>query len=380
MSSHKKYIIGFVVMLGCLGLALLDFKAGHRFEQYNPNGVAHYDLSYDLLLPTPSLINRAFIDAIKRFPRRDTVVFVGNSVIAGAGAEDKVFFNKQIAIKFNVINAGLNGEYFPASLALATLGIKAMAKNQPDSFFHVFIAYPATRLYLFSSSSGYWVMGPALYSLANESGMAGYIFKGDGLTPMGKAIQTLYGIKNYLVMNMRCVIDRRVVMDSLQSLEPYCLKAIDTRINGSRVLPSLTDRATLKFMGSEASRFAESAYREETLTFLDEKVQNLIRFLEENHLKYKMHFLLLGDPPGVVNMLPQAERQRYLEARSDYVDSIRLREPGWGVDAIDSLATSDFHDASHMNENGQLKLALKILDLATGKATQGATSVTGNHP
>lgn len=368
MFNHKKYIIGFVVMLGLLGLALLDFKAGQKIEQYNPAGVAHYYLSYDLLSPTPGLIKRVFIDAINKFPRRDTVVFIGNSAIAGAGSEDTVFFNKQVVRKFNVINAGLNGEYFPASLALAVLGIKAAAQNQPDSFFHIFIAYPATRLYLYSNPSGYWVTGPSLYALANDCRMADYIYKGEGLCPMSESVQTSDGIKNFMVMNMRCVINRRVVMDSLKRREPYCLEAISTRSVVFRGPPLRADQEQLKFWKSLISEFNKSASREETLNFLTEKVQNLTRFLEDNHLRYKIYFLLLGDPSGIIEMLPPVERQSYRKMRAEYVDSIRLREPAWVVGDVESLDTNDFYDVSHMNENGQSKLALKVLDLIEKKA------------
>lgn len=358
-------------MLGCLGLALHDFKANYRLEQYNPKGVAHYYLDFDLLFPTPSLIKKAFIEPIKKFTRRDTVVFIGNSVIAGAGAEDKVFFSGQINKKNNVINAGLSGEYLPASLALATLGIKVAAEEQPDSFFHIFIAYPTTRLYLFSNASGYWVTGSALYALAKENNVDNYIFKGVGLSPMSLTDQAKYGIRNYLVMNMRCVIDRRVVVGFLQNGEPNCLEAISTGANGHRIPHTIGDPAAgMGFMKTEVSRFSESANREETLAFLIEKSKNLTRFLEDNHLKYKVHFLLLGDPPAMVEMLPQDLRKRYLGARSDYINSLRSLEPGWEVESIDSLDTSDFSDTSHMNENGQSKLASKILDLIGDKSAQ----------
>lgn len=362
-------------MIGCLCLMLFDFKAAYKLEQYNPKGVAHYDLSYDLLFPSPDLINRGYIDAIKRFPRRDTVVLVGNSVIAGVGSEDKVLLHKKIATSYNVINAGLPGEYFPASLALAAMGIKEAAENQPDSVFHIFIAYPATRLYLFSNESGYWVTGPALATLANENKMEGYIFKGKGLIPMGMPDQVVYKIKNYFVMNMRCIINRPVIMDSLQRLKPYCLEAISSRDVGGDVpfiINIKNNSSALNFLESETGRFSAVGYRNGTLDFLDEKVQFLTSYLEARKLKYKFYFLLLGDPPGLVEKLPQDVRQRYQEARSDYVDSIRLHK-SWIVEDINSFATSDYFDASHLNQNGQLKLASKILDLIAGQSEHVGT-------
>lgn len=363
MSNYKKYCVGFVFSLICLGFIIFDFEGYDRVKQYNPYGIAHYLLPYDLLQPTPRLFKIIYINAIKKFSRRDTVVFIGNSVIAGSGAKDSTFFDKQVAKRFNVLNAGLGGEYFPASLALATIGIKAVAQKLPGRFFHIVIAYPATRLYLFSNASGYWVTGPALLSLAKEYNLDGYLFQGDGLHPMSEFTQLQDDVKNYAVINMRCVVDKRVVMKMFQDFTPYCLQAISAERIGIDVPTVFNAPSVVQSMRSEVGHFSKAPTREELLKFMSNKVAYLTRFLNKNHIRYKIYFLLLGDPPGAVMVLPKNVRQRYYKARYDFIKDIHSRMHGWVVKNIDSFTTSDFHDAVHMNEKGQEKLALKILHL-----------------
>ncbi len=371
--SHKKFSLGFLLLLTGLGLLLFDLDGSHRIERYNPPGIAHYDVPYTTLQPTPRLFRTIFTKGTAAFPRRDTIVLIGNSVITGGGAKDNLFFNKLLAEKFNVLNAGLAGEFLAASLSLATIGVKAVAQYQADSFFHIFIAYPPTRLYTRNNSwpTGYWMTGPALYALARDESLENYIYRGPGLLPMEVSKQTLLDLDNYLVMNLRCMITRHVVQNIFKYSTPYCLEALATKEVSpgffeiyNRQLP--VNSGTKDLMQSQVGSFLDPAFRQAAVQTLSEEISNLARYMDENRLRYKIHFLLLGEAPAALQLLPSNELESYLATKIEFIKEIRTREPAWAVEIFDAMTSDDYFDESHFKESGYSKLAAKILQL-TGK-------------
>lgn len=373
MLSYRSYALGFFILLFVAGIALFDLKGNERVLQYNPKGMTHYDLPYDLMPPTPNLFSKAYLDPIKGFRGKDVIVFIGNSVVAGAGSEDAIFLNKQFIPDFDVINAGLGGEYFTASLSLAIMGLNEASEQYPDTFFHIFIAYPPSRLYINSNKTGYYSTGPAIYALAKEGNLADKIFIGKGLNPMGGYDKVVRWIRNSVIMNMRFIINRPIVMASLYNLKPLLVEPVSTKSPLYGLKSLAINSAELDRWRNLTKEFYDEDYRNQTLDLFNERIPLLIQFLEEKKLRYKMHFLLLADPLELIEMLPSSERNYYLNIREDYVGKIRSNHPEWAVEDLRPLPASGYYDAAHMNESGQRRLASMIFDMLK----RGRKSKTG---
>lgn len=360
-TSHKIYVVlvaGFAVS----SLALVfDFDARKRIVDYNPPNIAHYDLRYDVFPPSSRLFKVAFLDAIGKFADRDTVVLIGNSVIAGAGTKDKLFFNSSLSDAFNVINAGLGGEYLGASAALAVLGIDANLKKHPSVFHHVFVAYPPSRMY----DGDYWVTGHALTTLAKERKLSGYV-RPYPISVKASIKQTLLGIKGAIAENLRCIVDGNVVIRSIINREFACEKPFNTENNNP------------VFLKQHANRMIEPSFQQQQLvsgimadnTFIDSESRRnakanaiadqlglLERFLVQNKIPHKIYFLLLRDAPDAIDALPGARQEAYDSGRMAFRRVLATRKPQWEVLDVPPMEFGDFFDMGHMRESGQAKLA-----------------------
>ena len=93
VKTHKKFVLT-LIFLSILGVGLIiEPVTKNTIEKYNPIGTTHYGLPYASLPPSPYLFEIVFLEPIKKFSNRDVVVLIGNSVIAGYGAKNKIYLN-----------------------------------------------------------------------------------------------------------------------------------------------------------------------------------------------------------------------------------------------------------------------------------------------
>ena len=354
-------------MLAALAISsfgiIFDFDAHNKIEHYNPAGVTHYDLPYDTFPPSPRLFSLAFLDSIGHFPNRDTIVLIGNSVIAGAGAKDKLFFSSSLKNNFNVINAGLGGEYFGASSALAVLGIDANFKRSPSAFHHIIVAYPPSRFY---AMSNYWVTGPALITLAEEHGLSNYITPYQ-IKKIESIKQRFLEIQGVITGNMRCIINRDDVVSSITNLEFYCQKPFSIENNQAGFLKQYADRMDAdrdykglsSFMNNNTLIDYESS-RKDWINTLAEQSIPLERFLVQNGIRHKIYFLLLRDAPVAIDTLPSQRRDEYDLGKVTFLKELAERMPSWSVLEVPPMKNDDFFDVAHLRESGQAEIATVI--------------------
>lgn len=370
VTSHKRYVFllaGFAI--SSLGL-VFDFDGGNRIARYNAPNIAHYDLRYDAFPPTARLFKVAFLDSIEKFSDRDTVVLIGNSVIAGAGAKDKQFLNSSLSKTFNVINAGLGGEYLGASSALAVLGIDAIFKKHPSAFHHIFVAYPPSRMYV----GGYWATGHALTSLARERNLSGYIFP-YSISVKGNIKQRILMIKSTVAENMRCIVDGNVVTRSIVNREFYCEKPFNTE-NGNPVFlqqyadrmnaPSLRETMALSVAMRDNTFIDSESRRNDMAGTVVQQLEPLERFLGQNGIPHKIYFLLLRDAPDAIDTLPRERQEGYKLGRMAFVKALAGKRPQWEVLESPSMDFGDFFDMGHMREGGQTRTA-NLIKAAIGR-------------
>jgi len=365
-ASHKHYIF----MLAALAIASLglvfDLDGANRIAHYNPPNIAHYDLRYDVFPPSPRLFKVAFLDPIGKFADRDTVVLIGNSVIAGAGARDKQFLNSSLSDAFNVINAGLGGELLGASSALAVLGMDANFRKHPAVVHHVFVAYPPSRIY----EGGYWVTGHALTSLAKERKLSDYVYPYS--TSAKKSIkQTLLGIKGGIAENLRCILDGSVVIRSIINREFYCEKPFNTENTSPAFLekyanrnrpPSPQEQKLVAGIMSDKTFIDDASRRNLKANAILAQLAPLERFLVQKGIPHKIHFLLLRDAPDAIDTLPRARQEAYDSGRMAFREFLAKRKPHWDVMDVPPMESGDFFDMGHVRESGQAKLANLIKD------------------
>ena len=358
-----------VLAISSLGI-IFDFDEHSKIEHYNPSGITHYDLPYAILPPSPRLLKLAFLDQIKYFPNRNTIVLIGNSVIAGAGAKDKLFLGSSLNNNFNVINAGLDGEYLSASSALAILGIDVNFKRDPSGFHHIFVAYPPSRLY---AVSNYWVTGPTLITLAEERGLSSYITP-YSITAIKYIKQGLLGIQNIIAGNMRCINNRNNVVNSITNLsitnlDFYCEKPFNIENNKPKFLKEYAGRmqtytsqeykALSEFMRDNTS-IDNELQRESWINIIVEQAVPLERFLVQNGIRHKIYFLLLRDPPVAIDTLPSQRRDEYDLGKALFLKELAERMPSWGILEAPPMGNNDFFDAPHLRESGQAAIAAFI--------------------
>lgn len=360
VTCHKRYIFMFVgFAISSLSL-VFDFDARNRIAHYNPPNIAHYDLRYDVFPPTTRLFRAAFLDPIGKFADRDTVVLIGNSVIAGAGAKDKQFFNSSLSKTFNVINAGLGGEYLGASSALAVLGIDTSFKKHPTGFHHIFVAYPPSRMY----DGGYWATGHALTSLAKERNLPDYILP-YSISPKEGIKQSLLEIKGAIAENMRCIVDRNVVIRSIIDREFYCEQPFNTENRNPVFLKQYAGRTDAlswqehkalseamgdnTFIDSEPRRNAKAGAIVEQLELLE-------RFLAQKEIPHKIHILLLRDAPDAIDTLPSKRKDNYSLGRLAFTKLLAEKRPHWSILEAPPMEFGDFFDMGHMRESGQSRI------------------------
>lgn len=368
LAVHRQYIF-ILVALAIAGLGLVfDSDARKRIAAYNPPNIAHYDLRYDVFPPSSRLFKVAFLDPIESFENRDTVVLIGNSVIAGAGAKDKNFFNRSLSDTFNVINAGLNGEHLGASSALAVLGIDANFKIRPSGFHHIFVAYPPSRMY----EGGYWVTGHALTSLAKDRKISDYVYPySTGAKEIGK--QTLLGVKGFIAENLRCIVDGNSAVRSIINRDLYCEKPFNTENQSSGFLkhyagrmagiPSQQEKIDLsQFMNSVTFIDSESP-RNAMVSNIADRLGQLERFLAQNNIPHKIYFLLLTDSPDSIDTFPRSRQESYGLGRAAFRIELAKKKPRWEILDGPTMKFEDFFDAAHMRESGQAKLANLIKDV-----------------
>lgn len=366
-TSHIRYVLILAgLAIASLGL-VFDFDAGKRITAYNPPNIAHYDLRYDVFSPSSRLFKVAFLDPIESFENRDTVVLIGNSVIAGAGAKDKQFFNSSLSNTFNVINAGLGGELLGASSALAVLGIDANFKKHPSRFHHIFVAYPPSRMY----DGGYWVTGHALTSLAKERKLSGYVRPypasvKESIESIESIKQTLLEIKGVVAENLRCIVDGNAVIRSIINREFFCEKPFNTENNnpvllkqhaGRMVGPSLQEQKLVSGVMADNTFIDIESRRNATAGAIADQLGLLESFLLQKGIPHKIYFLLLSDSPDSIDYLPDDRHDGYYFGKMAFKKLLAEKMPKWEVLEAPPMEFGDFFDMGHMRESGQSKLA-----------------------
>lgn len=362
--SHKYYIFMLVVAAIFSFGAILDFDACRKVEHYNPQGIAHYDLPYDTFPPTARLLRSLFLGAIENFPNRDTIVLIGNSVIAGAGAKDKLFFSSSLLDGgYNVINAALGGEYLSASSALAVLGIATNHSSNPVAFHSIFVVYPPSRVYEMGS---YWVTGPALISLAKERNLSSYIMP---YSPTAKENNNRVssGLEVLLHENMRCIVTRHDVVRAVTSFNFNCEKPFSTENNNPEFLkiyarglePPHTKQEYEALSGFDIFIDDESQ-RTGKVNSIVAQLRPLESFLLQHQVPHQMYFLLLRDAPVALGTLSSQRRIKYDLGRTAFLKELSEKTPSWKVLEAPPLENSDFFDTAHLRESGQAKIATLI--------------------
>lgn len=365
-ASHRRYLFILATLaIASLGL-VFDLDGAKRAAHYNPPNIAHYDLRYDVFPPSPRLFKVAFLEPIGKFADRDTVVLVGNSVIAGAGAKDKQFLNSSLSDAFNVINAGLGGELLGASSALAVLGMDANFRKRPSAVHHVFVAYPPSRIY----EGGYWVTGHALSSLAKERNLSDYVYPYS--TSAKKGIkQSLLGIKGRIAENLRCIVDGSVVIRSIINREFYCERPFNTENASPAFLekyanrnrpPSRQEKKLVAGIMSDKTFIDDASRRNLKANAILAQLAPLERFLVQKGIPHRIHFLLLRDAPDAIDTLSRARQEAYDTGRTAFREFLAKRKPHWDVLDVPPMQPGDFFDMGHMRESGQAKLANLIKD------------------
>ncbi len=367
-STHKKYIfilLGFSVFIASF---FLDPISKNKIDKYNPTNTTHYNLPYDSLPPSPYLFETAFLDSIKHFSPRDTVVLIGNSVIAGSGAKDKNFFNSRLGKDFNVINAGLNGEYLGASSALAVLGINASYKINPDGFYHIVVAYPPVRTYLAPS---YWVTGLALSNLAIDNNLYDYVAPVSTSNPLQRALW----FKSVLNSNMRCIDIKKSLTFIVDKFEFYCEKPFGTEQKSPIFLKTYNEnvmatklsesghRSLSVFMENETFIHSESL-RLDRINSLIKAMAPLENFLLKNKINFKIYFLLLRDAPTAIGTFTLKKHKEYISGKKDYLKNISELRPEWVVLELPEINNNFFFDEAHMREEGQAVVAEFIKNIS----------------
>jgi hypothetical protein len=360
-ASHRHYIFILATLaIASLGI-VFDFDGAKRIAHYNPPNIAHYDLRYDVFPPSSRLFKVAFLDPIGKFADRDTVVLIGNSVIAGAGAKDKQFLNSSLSNTFNVINAGLGGELLGASSALAVLGMDANFRKHPTVVHHVFVAYPPSRIY----EGGYWVTGHALTSLAKERNLSGYVHP-YSMRWKKRVKQPVLGIKGGLAENLRCILDGSTVIRSIINRDFYCEKPFNTENASPGFLEKYANRNRRPFRQEQkivASAMSDSTFidnasrRNVKANAILAQLAPLERFLVQKGIPHKIHFLLLRDAPDAIDTLPRARQEAYDSGRTAFREFLAKRKPHWDVMDVPPMESGDFFDIGHMRESGQAKLS-----------------------
>lgn len=360
--SHKQYtVILFTLAIASVGI-VFDFDVRSKIQHYNSHGVAHYDLPYEIFPPSSHLFRIVLLDSIAKFPKRDAVVLIGNSIIAGVGAKDTLIISSSLNSDFNVINAGLRGEYLSASSALAVIGVDENVKKYPSAFHHIVVAYPPAWLYEMGS---YWATGPALTALAKERNLSSYIMP---FLPTEKE-SIKQTIQSIIASNMRCAINRHIAITAIKNLEFYCEIPFGTRVSKpgfikayARSIDNQTNEEykTLSRIMNDNTFVDNELLRNNKINGITEKLEPLERFLLENGIRHKLYFLLLRDAPAAINALPKARRNEYDIGRAAFLKELTARMSHWEILDAPQMGNSMFFDSGHLRDSGQVEIATFI--------------------
>lgn len=367
ITNHKRYIFS-LIALGIFSLLVLfDFDGQQKIESYNPAGIAHYNLPYDVFPPSSYLFKRVFLDSIEHFPDRDTLVFIGNSVMVGAGAKNTLHFNSVLKDDFNVINAALDGEELGASSALAVLAIEENFRRHPLAFQHIFVGYAASRMYV----GAYALTGSALTNLAKDRNLTSYIVPYANKTPRDSIKQV---IESIIAINMRCILSKNSVVNSFKNRSFYCVKPFDIEFKDPGFL-KFYNRQKYPDTNQERKDLAEFMKDHTTIDNKlrrDDKVNNIVAqlaplesFLVKHGVHHKIHFLLLRDLPEGIETFSIQKRDGYDLGRKAFLEELAQKKPGWRILEAPLLENSDFFDVVHMRESGQTKVAALIKQAIT---------------
>ena len=372
MGVHKRYVL-MLLALAIISLSIifgLNFEPvdQQKIEKYNPIGTTHYDLPYSTLPPSPYLLELSFLGSIKNFNRRDTVVLIGNSVIAGAGAKNTIFLNSSLNESFNVINAGLGGEFLGASSALAVIGVDVNAKLNPSAVHHIFIAYPPSRFYV---ANTYWITGNALSVIAKERNLGSYLNqyreKEGEYNEFSRKLTWASGV---IGANMRCIDFKNTITHLALNFEFFCEKPFRTEMVNPNFLKNYGHPYGYNFTKRELEHLSAEMNNATWITSESKRIEmeNTIvtsmkpmeAYLNEKKIKHKIYFLLLRDAPAAVETFEPKQQFDYNLGRGAFIQELSRLKPGWIILEPPKMQNDAFFDTAHLRENGQEAISFFI--------------------
>lgn len=366
MDIYSRYLIGLLLLGIATIVVMFDFNEAKKISNFSQKNIAHFSVDRKVIGFSPKIIERAFISKVQSFDDQNVIVLIGNSIAAGAGAVDRLYFSKQLAKDHNVINAGLHGDWAGASTALATLGIAASHSTNQKSEYKIVIIYPITRFYY---NNSYW-MSEGIKLLAKQMGLEDAVSKNGRNMSMEEAAQQ--DQKNFLYANMRCSINDVVVRDWINNRQVWCLKALATTMSNPKFIKNTERYYSLRSTPDEIRKDFKlitsgiHAKKDNSGSLLP-AISLLESYLNDNNIKHQIYFLLTGYPSSAFNTLTQDERATLVNAENALLKEIQTRKPHWTTKSI-KLANEEFYyDAFHLNALGQKKTAEIILRIIASK-------------
>ncbi len=359
------FLYPFCVFVVVLVILYLNYQ--NKVVSAINRGVASYNLSYNLVKPNYMLINELFTSQINKFDNRDIIVLIGNSLIAGAGTIDKNYLNKEISEHFNVINAGLGGEYLTSSVSLAIYGLDHAIRNNPNRFIHIFVVYNVERFYVHGD---YWVFGNAIAKFCHDKDIEPYIYNCKELRSQYNSDLLSQMISTLVVGGLSCAFSPDTFRVFVTNYTFRCENLFETIHKEGDFIkqhdnPLWYASADLSYVLGMISWVFDEDQRKNTLAIFRNRIGNLTNYLDSRGMnnRYRVNVILLSENNHILNILLKSEeKNKYDRARQDFLSDMALVIPNSKVFFFNQVNPEDYLDVSHLKETGQSKLANFIVN------------------